>query len=123
VVSFLLAFPPITYASSSSPLHSCFMPCPSQLPQLDHSNYTWQRVQLTKLLFMQFSPHCHFIPLWSTYSPQHPVLKDLKLCSSLNIRGQVSHTHTHTHTHRKKVKMIDHCILILTYRQQTRIQS
>jgi hypothetical protein len=25
---------------------------------------------------MQFSPpSCHFIPLWSKYSPQHPVLK------------------------------------------------
>jgi hypothetical protein len=27
-----------------------------------HSNYTWRRVQVTKLLFMQFSPtSCHFI--------------------------------------------------------------
>jgi hypothetical protein len=26
-----------------------------------------------KLLFMQFSPaSCHFIPLWSKYSPQTP---------------------------------------------------
>jgi hypothetical protein len=29
-----------------------------------------------KLLIMQFSPtSCHFIPLWSKYSPQHPVFK------------------------------------------------
>jgi hypothetical protein len=29
-----------------------------------------------KLLVMQFSPtSCHFIPLWSKYSPHHPVLK------------------------------------------------
>jgi hypothetical protein len=28
-----------------------------------------------KLLIMQFSPtSCHFIPLWSKYSPQHPVI-------------------------------------------------
>jgi hypothetical protein len=31
VVSFLLAFPPITYMHSSSP-HSCYMPCPSHPP-------------------------------------------------------------------------------------------
>jgi hypothetical protein len=28
---------------SSSP-HSCFMPCPSHPPLLDHSNYIWRRV-------------------------------------------------------------------------------
>jgi hypothetical protein len=51
------------------------MPCPPHLLWLDHSNYTWQRVQIT--LVMQFSPtppHNHFIPLRSIYS-QHPVLK------------------------------------------------
>jgi hypothetical protein len=37
VVSFLLAFPPISCMHSSSP-HSCFMPCPSHPPCLDHSN-------------------------------------------------------------------------------------
>jgi hypothetical protein len=42
----------------------------------DHSNYTRRRVQVMKLLIMQFSPtSCHFIPLRSKYSPQHPVLK------------------------------------------------
>jgi hypothetical protein len=48
--------------------HSCYMPCPSHLPSLDHSNYTWRRVQVMKLLIMQFSPtSCHFISLWTTY--------------------------------------------------------
>jgi hypothetical protein len=29
-----------------------------------------------QLLIMQFSPtSCHFIPLWSKYSPKHPVFK------------------------------------------------
>jgi hypothetical protein len=29
-----------------------------------------------KFLIMQFSPtSCHFIPLWSKYSPQHPIFK------------------------------------------------
>jgi hypothetical protein len=39
------------------------------------SNYTWRRVQVMKLLIMQFSPtSCHFISLRSSYSSQHPVL-------------------------------------------------
>jgi hypothetical protein len=41
---------------------------------------------------MQFSPaSCHFISLRFIYSPQHPVLKHLSLCSSLNVTDQVSH--------------------------------
>jgi hypothetical protein len=41
---------------------------------------------------MQFSPFSrHLIPLRSKYPPQHPVLKHLQLCFSLNVRDQVSH--------------------------------
>jgi hypothetical protein len=59
--SFLLAFPPISYIYSSSP-HSCYMPCLSHPPWLDHSNYTWRSVQVMKLLVMQLSPiSSHFI--------------------------------------------------------------
>jgi hypothetical protein len=37
-------------------------------PCLDHSNYMWRRVQVMKLLIMQFSPtSCHFIPLLYKY--------------------------------------------------------
>jgi hypothetical protein len=43
VVSFLLAFPPISYMHSSSP-YSCYMPCQSHSPWLDHSNYIRWRV-------------------------------------------------------------------------------
>jgi hypothetical protein len=44
--------------------HSCYIPCPSHSPWFHHSNYTWRRVQVMKLLIMQFSPtSCHFIPL------------------------------------------------------------
>jgi hypothetical protein len=51
-----------------------YMPCPPHPPWLDRSNYTWRRVQVMKLLIMQFSPiSCHFISLRSRYS-QHPVL-------------------------------------------------
>jgi hypothetical protein len=47
-------FPSISYMHSSSP-HSCHVPCLSHPPWLDHSNYTWRRVQVMKLLIMQFS--------------------------------------------------------------------
>jgi hypothetical protein len=44
--------------------HSCYMPCPSYPPSLDHSNYTCRRVQVMKLLIIQFSPtSCHFSSL------------------------------------------------------------
>jgi hypothetical protein len=62
-------FPPPPLPLSS---HSCYMPRLSY-PQLHHSNYTWRRVQITKLLVMQFSPPFHHLaPLRSKYSPQHP---------------------------------------------------
>jgi hypothetical protein len=49
---------------------------PSHPSLLDYSNYTWNRVQVMKLIIMQFSPtSCLIIPLWSKYSPQHPVVK------------------------------------------------
>jgi hypothetical protein len=57
-------------------LHSFYMSWQSHLPWLDHSNYTWQRVQFTKLLIMQFSPtSCYLVSLRYKYSPQHRVLK------------------------------------------------
>jgi hypothetical protein len=46
VVSFRLAFPPI------SSMHSSYMSYLSHPPWLDHSNYTWRRVEVMKLLIM-----------------------------------------------------------------------
>jgi hypothetical protein len=60
VVSFTLAFLRITYTRSSSP-HSCHMSSPPHPPRLYNSNYTWGRVQITKIIIMQVSPpsrHC-----------------------------------------------------------------
>jgi hypothetical protein len=72
VVSFLHAFPPISYIQSSSP-PDLLWSWLSYHPWLDHS---WRRVQVMKLLVMQFSPtSCHFTYLQSKSSPQHPVLK------------------------------------------------
>jgi hypothetical protein len=63
----------ILYTSFS---HVSYMPRQSRPPRLDHSNYTWWRVQVTQLLIMQFPPaFCHFISVRSTYSPQQPPLK------------------------------------------------
>jgi hypothetical protein len=74
VAYFLLAFPPIIYKLSSSPpfvLHG--PPISSSATWLF---CTWRRVQIMKLLVMQFSPfNRHLIPLRSKYSPQYPVLK------------------------------------------------
>jgi hypothetical protein len=81
----------------------CYMPCQSHTPWLDHSNCTWRRVQVMKLLIMQFSPaSCHLIPLRSSALSSNT----LSLCSSLNVRDQVSHPC------RTTSKMIVLCILI-----------
>jgi hypothetical protein len=89
-------FPPISYMHSSSP-DSCHMPCQSHPPLFDHSNYTWRRVQVVKLLIMQyFQPSCHLIPLRSKYSPSNLFSNTLSLCSSLNVREQVSHPYKTT---------------------------
>jgi hypothetical protein len=65
LVSFLLAFPPKSYIHSIY-LHACYMLCPSHLPWLEHSNYTWRRLQVMKLIIMQLSQiSYHFIPLRS----------------------------------------------------------
>jgi hypothetical protein len=72
---FLSGFPgKILYAFLYSPFVLHALPC--QLRWLDHCNYTWRRIQVVKLLVMQFAPnYYHFIHLRSKYSPQHPVLK------------------------------------------------
>jgi hypothetical protein len=55
VVSFLLAFPPISH------IHSCHTPFmlhaqPISSSSTQSSNYTWQRIQVMKLLIMEFCP-------------------------------------------------------------------
>jgi hypothetical protein len=44
----------IVYAFLLSP-NVWYMPYPSHPPWLDHSNYTWRKVQFMKLLIIQFS--------------------------------------------------------------------
>jgi hypothetical protein len=51
--------------------HSGYMPGPRHSPWLDYSNYTWRRVQITKLLIMQLSPLSrHLISLRFKYPPR-----------------------------------------------------
>jgi hypothetical protein len=60
--------------------------------QIDYSNYTWRRVQVMKLLIMQFFQP----PVTSSLFGLNILLNTLfsntlSLCSSLNVRDQVSH--------------------------------
>jgi hypothetical protein len=67
---FLSGFP-----SKTLLFHACHVPWPSHPLSLDTSNI-WQVMQITELIIVQFSwASYYFIPLRSTYSSQHPVLK------------------------------------------------
>jgi hypothetical protein len=61
----LYAFPFFPFLLHTLPISSSW---------LDHSNYTWRRVQVMKLLAIRPSPTSrHSISLRSEHSPQHPV--------------------------------------------------
>jgi hypothetical protein len=81
--SFLQVFRPkfvcISYLS-----HAHYMSHPSHTPWFNHPMNMWWRVHIMKLLIMWVSPaSCHFLPLRSKYSPQHPFSNTLNLRSSL----------------------------------------
>jgi hypothetical protein len=93
ILSFLLAFPQKSYMNYASP-HSCYVPCPSNPHWLDHSNYTWWRIQVMKLLIIKFSPtSCHLIPLRSKYSSA-PCSQTPSVC----VPPLTSDTKVHAHT-------------------------
>jgi hypothetical protein len=67
--------------------HSCYMPCPSHPPWLDHSNYIWRRVQVMKLLIMQFSPTSCHLSLFGPNTVSTLSSNTLNLCCSLPNMG------------------------------------
>jgi hypothetical protein len=78
--------------------HSCYVPRPSHPPQLHYCNYTWRRVQIMKLFIMQF----FFYPPVTSFLLGPNILLNtlfsntLSLCSTLNVREQVSHPYKTT---------------------------
>jgi hypothetical protein len=77
-----------------SPFVLCALPISSSL--LHHSNYTWRRVQVMKLLIMHPSPpSCNFIRLRQNILSTL-FSNTLSLCSFLNVRNQVSHPYRTT---------------------------
>jgi hypothetical protein len=64
----------------------------SHPPWLDNSNYTRRNVQVMKTLFMQFSPASYQSSLFGpAILLSTPFSNTLSLCSSHNVRDQVSH--------------------------------
>jgi hypothetical protein len=93
----------------------CYIPCPSHPPWPDHSSYTWQTVQVMKLLIMLFSPtSLYFFPLGPNILLSTLFSNTIGLCSSLNVRDQLSHPHKTTG------KIIVLYILIVMYLNSTR---
>jgi hypothetical protein len=96
VVSFLLAFPP-NPCKLCIPLlsHAFYKPCPSHPHWLDHSNYMWRWVQVMKILIIpNISTLLLFHPSWDQIFSSAPCSQTPSvqvLCSSLNVRDQVSH--------------------------------
>jgi hypothetical protein len=66
--------------------------CPSHLIllRLDDSIYIWWRVHLIKVLIMQFSPTYYFVLLCPNILLSILFSNTFSLCSSLNVRDQVS---------------------------------
>jgi hypothetical protein len=109
VVSFLLTVRPKFY------MHSW----PSHPPWLRHSNYVWRGVQVMKLLIMQFPP----IPVTSSlFGPNIPLntlfSNTLSLCSSFNVRDQVSQPYRTT----VKITVL-YIPIYFVFRQSTRYRS
>jgi hypothetical protein len=96
VVSFLLAFPPKSYMRSSSP-HSCYIPAHLILLDLIILITLGEECELWN------SSLCSFLqpPITSSFLGPNILLSTLfnntlSLCSSLNVRDQVSHPHKTT---------------------------
>jgi hypothetical protein len=69
------------------------MACPPHPPWLDPSNYTWRRVQVMKLLIMQFLQPPFTLALFGPNILLSTLFSNtLSLCSSLKVRDQLYYT-------------------------------
>jgi hypothetical protein len=94
--------------------HACYILCPSRIRYLDHHNNTVRRVQIMKLVFMQFSLSSgNFLPLRYDYPPQRPVLRHPRPLFLLCVRDKVSRPF------KKEGKIIGLCVLILRFLDRT----
>jgi hypothetical protein len=85
------------FSHTHLPLHLLYMTFPSHPFSLQHSNSTWQTVQDMKILFMQFSPSSvFFFTLGPNILLSAKFSNILRLCSSFNVRDQVSHPYRTT---------------------------
>jgi hypothetical protein len=103
----------------SSPSHACYMSYLSYSPSFHHSNYTGRRVQVMKLLIMQFSlTSRQFISFRSKYSRQDP---DLKHPHSLFLPLGQRSSYASKQNHRQDYSFVYSNIFV--FRQQTRRQK
>jgi hypothetical protein len=89
-LAFLVAyFRPAFHICMPLCLYSCYMPCPSHSPWLNHSNYTWRQIQVMKLLIMQLFPTYNYIILFSPNTLLSILISNtLSLYSFLTVRDQ-----------------------------------
>jgi hypothetical protein len=105
IVSVLLAF-------HQYPIHitllppSCYITCLSHPHWLDHSNYTWQRVQVSLCRFLQ--PPATLFPLGPNILLSSLFSNTLSLRSFINVGD-------HIHTYRTTGKILVSYILIFTF--------
>jgi hypothetical protein len=83
-------------------------------PLLNDSNYTWQTVQIMKLFIMQFPQSSITLSLFGPNILLSILVSNtLRLCSSLNVRDQVSHPYKTT----GKIIFL-HIFIFYSFRQQ-----
>ena len=72
-------FPHLNPVYASPLLHTRYIPRPSHSSRFYQLNDNGWGVQIIKLLIVQFSPlPCYLVPFRPKYSPQHPILRQLK---------------------------------------------
>jgi hypothetical protein len=102
-------FSPGFQAKSKFYMYFLSLPCILHVCSIspsDHISNIWCRVWIMKLLIMYFSPSfCYFLPLRSTYSPQHFVFR-YTLHSSLRAKDQVLCTKQQISLRRHEISLL-----------------